>query len=720
MNRDDLDFRIEPERYELVSPPLYRFGMDRRVFFKSLGAGLVVVLSVRSLIARQESGRGQRRGRNALPQELGAWLHIGEDGRATVYTGKVEVGQNARTSLTQVVMEELRISEGAVRMVMGDTDLTPWDIGTFGSLTTPTMAPQLRKVSAAARKLLVQMAAERWQVSSDGLRSEEGRVVDPEGNRSLAYGELTRGQRLMQVIEEGTSTVPAERWKVQGTSLPKIGGRDFVTGQHRYAFDLKRPEIQAGKVLRPPGFGARLVSIDTSPAETLSGVKVVRNGDFVAVSAPDEDKATQALRAIKAEWQTPAQPAAGEIFRYLKENPGGERGFAGNADSRRGSIDAGMAEADHRLSSTYTLAYIAHVPLEPRAAVAEWNDGKLTVWTGSQRPFGVRSELAEAFRLPEEKVRVLIPDTGSGYGGKHTGDAALEAARISRAVGKPVKVVWTRAEEFTWAYFRPAGVIEVSSGVRNDGRITAWEFHNWNSGTAAITHVYDIANQKIEFHPCRSPLRQGSYRGLAAPANHFARESHLDELAAVLKMDPLQFRLANLKDSRLRAVLEAAAERFGWKNPPRSSGRGFGIAGGFEKGSYVATCAEVGIQRPSGSIRLERIVVAFECGAVINPCHLENQIQGALVQGIGGALFEEIDFQDGKIRNGLLSRYRVPRFSDTPAIEIVVLNRKDIPSAGAGETPLVALAPAIGNAVFQSTGTRLRSLPMTRAPLPSD
>jgi CO/xanthine dehydrogenase Mo-binding subunit len=357
------------------------------------------------------------------------------------------------------------------------------------------------------------------------------------------------------------------------------------------------------------------------------------------------------------------------------------------------------------------VAYIAHAPLEPRAALAEWSGSKLTVWTGTQRPFGVRGELAQAFGIPEDDVRVIVPDTGSAYGGKHTGEAAIEAARLARAAGRPVKLIWTREEEFTWAYFRPAGVIEIASAARADGMLTAWEQHTYNAGAAGIQTPYDIANQLIAFHPALPVLRQGSYRALAATANHFARETHMDEIAHALGRDPLALRLLNLRDERLRAVLEAAAEAFGWGERPQP-GHGFGIAGGAEKGSYVATCAEAALEPATGKVRVVRIVQAFECGAIVNPNGLRNQVEGAIVQGLGAALFEAIDFANGKILNNGFSSYRVPRFGDMPAIEIVLVDRPDLPSAGAGETPIVGIAPALGNALFAATGTRLRAMPM--------
>jgi isoquinoline 1-oxidoreductase len=373
-------------------------------------------------------------------------------------------------------------------------------------------------------------------------------------------------------------------------------------------------------------------------------------------------------------------------------------------------MEAGLKAADQTVKANYTVAYIAHCPLEPRAAVAEWADGKLTVWTGTQRPFGVRDDLVRAFGLTADKVRVIVPDMGSGYGGKHTVETAGEAARLAKAAGKPVKVVWTREEEFTWAYFRPGGLIEVTAGAAKEGTLTAWEFHNYNSGGSAIATPYAVPNRKVEAHSTDSPLKQGSYRALAATANHFARESAMDELAHALQMDPVEFRLKNLKEPRLRAVLEAAAKKFGWGAKP-AAGRGYGIAVGTEKGSYISSAAEVAVE--NDKLRVLRVVTAFECGAVVNPDHLTNQIEGAVIMGLGGALFERIEFADGKIENPLLSAYRVPRFKDAPVLETVLLDRRDLPSAGAGETPIVAVAPAVANAIFQATGKRLRDMPMT-------
>jgi isoquinoline 1-oxidoreductase len=708
-----LESLLEPERYEFHEAPRYQFELDRREFCRMIGGGILVCL-VLGETAAQQPGRGRGQG-GAAPRELGAWLHIDENGKVTAFTGKVEIGQNIRTSLAQVVAEELRLPVAAVQMVMADTDRVPFDMGTFGSGTSPRMAPQLRNVAAAARELLIDLAADRAKTDRGKLKVADGKVTDREGKRSFTFGELTKGQKLTKTIED-KATTPAEEWKVAGKPAAKVDGRAIVTGKHKYTPDVKRPGMLYAKVLRPPTLTAKLESIDLKPAEALAGVVAVRDGEFVGVAAPTDSVAEQAVAAIKAEWKSSPQISAKELFPTLKKGGGGGggtggEGFGGRGGQNVGSIEKGLEEADHKLNATYTIAYIAHAPLEPRAAVAEWNDGKLTVWVGTQTPFRFRSDLANTFKVAPEKVRVIVPDTGSAYGGKHTSEHALEAARIAKAAGKPVKLVWTREEEFTWAYFRPAGVIEVASGVRKDGTLTAWEFHNYNSGGSAIRSPYDAPNQRVEFHQARSPLRQGSYRALAATANHFARESHIDELAQVVGVDPLEFRLKNLKHDRLRAVLEAAAKQFGWVNKA-PAGHGFGIAVGTEKGSYVATCAEVVADAAKDEMKIVRLVTAFECGAILNPDGLKNQVEGAVIMGLGGALFEAIDFADGKILNPRFSRYRVPRFSDTPLLETVLLDRKDLPSAGAGETPIVAVAPAVGNAIFAATGVRLRSMPM--------
>ncbi|HET7439852.1 MAG TPA: molybdopterin cofactor-binding domain-containing protein [Terriglobales bacterium] len=713
---------LEAREHAAIHRMAYGFDLGRREFFKLLGGGVLVCACAGRALG-QESGETRRTPENSeqnLPRAIDAWLHVGEDGVVTVYTGKAEMGQNIRTSLSQQVAEELRVPLASVRLVMADTAETPFDMGTFGSRTTPQMGTQLRKVAASARDVLTQMAAAQWGVDAGKLVAAEGKISDPAAKRSVSYAELSKGKQLVKVIEDEPPVTPAEKWQVAGTAIPKVDGRDFVTGRHKYTSDMMRTGMLYGKILRPSAFKATLATLDASAAEKMPGVKVVRDGNFVGVAAADQYTATRAISAMRAQWNAPQQVKESELFEHLKKSasekhPGDQWG---PSLYEVGSVKEALTKAEKTLEQSYTIVYIAHVPLEPRAALAEWKDGKLTVWTGTQRPFAVRDELAQAFRLSSEQVRVIVPDTGSAYGGKHTGETAVEAARLAKAAGKPVKLVWTREEEFTWAYFRPAGVIDVKSGMRPDGTLVAWQFDNYNSGPAAIRTPYNVANQRIEYHPADTPLRQGSYRGLAAPANFFARESHMDELAHLLEMDPLEFRLKNLSDARLRAVFEAVAKKFGWGREKSSPIRGFGIAGGVEKGGYVATCAEVEIGS-GGEVKVRRVAEAFECGAVVNPNGLQNQISGAIVQGLGGALFEAIHFDNGRILNPHLASYRVPRFSDVPQIEIEILDRKDLPSAGAGETPIMALAPAVANAIFAATGIRLRALPLVPEGLPA-
>src|SRR5215831_13643039 len=709
----DLDIQFTNElRQQEVGAGLHHFDLERRDFLKLFSGGVLICLcSTRS--PAQESGR--TRSAHELPKDIAAWLRILDDGHVTVFTGKVEVGQNIRTSLAQKVSEELRTSVESISLIMGDTKQVPWDAGTFGSRTTPTMGPQLRTMAVAARDLLVNMAASAWKVDASTLVAADGRVRDPKSGKSISYGELARGQKMVKVIEGDPSFTPASQWKVAGQPIPKVDGPDFVTGKHEYASDIHLPGMLHGKVLRPSGFNATLTSLDDSAAKKMAAVTVVRDANFVGVTAPSTWSAEKAIQALKAEWKVPPQISSRELFAYLTANA--DKSKAEVADAT-GSISEGMAKADVKVSQTYTVAYIQHAPLEPRAAVAEWQGEKLTVWTGTQRPFGVRDELAAAFHIPTKQVRVIVPDTGSGYGGKHTGECAVEAARLARGCGKPVKLVWTREEEFTWAYFRPAGVIDIKSGIAADGTLVAWEMHNYNSGPSAIETPYNVANKKTEFHPTQNPpLRQGSYRGLAATANHFAREVHMDELAALANLDPLQFRLKNLTDARLRAAFETVAQRFGWGKQAAGPTRGFGIAGGYEKGGYLATCAEVAIDRARGECKIVRVVQTFDCGAVVNPNGLCNQISGAIIQGIGGAMFEAIHFQNGRVSNPRFHDYRVPRFSDTPQVEVELIDRKDQPSMGAGETPLMGLAPAVANAIASATGIRLRSLPLMAKPL---
>jgi isoquinoline 1-oxidoreductase len=675
-----------------------------RDYFDVLPEGLVMVREP-----------GQARGRLASSggwtTSTGAWLHVGGDGRVTAFTGKIDVGQDNRTALSLRVAEELHVPLATVRLVMGDTDVCPFDVGTFGSRSMPDAGEHLRQTAASARECLLGLAASRWNVSAAELVAADGCIRPSDGSRSVTYGELVRGQQRLEVSSSDAPVTPGPEERLVGHAARRVTSVEIVTGAKRYPSDLSRPDMLHGRVLGPPAFGAALRSVDASSAAALPGVTVLCEGAFVGVAAADPFTAGRALNAIEASWDAAPQPSEAELSDHLRSHPLDVEGWEGTFHHEVGDVDAALAAAPVKLRTTYTTAYIAHVPLETHAALAEWDGDRLTVWSGTQQPFGVRRELAEALDLPEANVRVIVPDTGGGFGGKHAGEVATGAARLARASGHPVKVRWSRAEEFSRGYLRPAALIDIRSGAGRDGAIAAWEMRNTNSGMFGVVGPYEIPNQRIDFQPADSPLAQGSYRALAATANHFARESHMDELAHALGSDPLEFRLRHLRDERLAAVFRAVAERTDWARRSSKPGLGLGLAGGVEKGARIATAVAV---RVGADRRVEilRILTAFECGAIVNPDGLANQVEGATVMGLGAALFEAIHFEAGTITNATLSDYRVPRISDVPPIEVVLLDRRDLPSVGGGETPIIAIAPALANAIFAATGVRLRSLPL--------
>ncbi|UCG56749.1 MAG: xanthine dehydrogenase family protein molybdopterin-binding subunit [Phycisphaerales bacterium] len=692
----------------------HELDLNRRQFVQLLGAGLLITVSGGvGLAQRRSSSRGAR--------TVAARVHIGEDGRITVMTGKVEEGQGARAQLTQAAAEELRVTADEVHLIMADTSLVPDDGITAGSRTTPSTVPAVRRGAAAARELLTRLAAEQWQLKTSALDVDDGTITHKATKRTMTYAQLAGKTDVAGAFEQSVpsdvTVTPVSEWEVLGSSVPRPNSRDIVTAEHRFPSDIRRPNMLYGKVLRPPSYGATLTSIDLSAAEAMKDVVVVREDQFVGCAAPTSFRATQALKAIAktASWQTVSHPSSKEIFSHLKKNA---RTGGRSRPRTRGSVDKGFADASKVLSETYRVAYIQHTPMEPRAATAEWKDGKLTVWTGIDWPQRAQRDLARTFQIPAEQIRAIVPDMGSGFGGKHSGEAAEEAARLAKAAGRPVAVHWTRAEEFTWAYFRPAAVIECKGGLDANGSLTAWEFTNINAGGAAIDTPYNIPNTKILSASSDSPLRQGPYRCLAATANNFARESFMDELAAAAGTDPLAFRLAHLQNERIRTVLQTVAEHFDWaaRRKKVTDEVGVGLACGTEKNSCVAACVEVAIDRKRGEIKVLEVCEAFECGPIQNPANLLSQVHGCIIMGLGGALREEMRFEDGKILNASFSGYLVPRFKDVPKIDVHLVNKTDIPSAGGGETPIIAIAPAIGNAVFAATGIRIRSMPMRGIP----
>ncbi len=700
----------EPERYELRERPAYLFAVNRREFFEIAGAGLLIVAGETDAEAQRRRGGGEGGGSGPLETRL----HIGEDGVITISSGKIEEGQGPRTELTMAAAEELRVPVERVRMVLGDTGQTPSDGGTAGSGTTPRTVPTIRKAAAAARGLLLAIAAREWSTGAAQVVMRDGAAAY--AGKTYTYAQLARAPELAAAYKEavpaGVTVTAAKDWQVLGKPQVRVDGREMVTGAHLFPSDIVRPGMLYGRVLRAPSYGATLLNVDLSTAQKMAGVTAVRDGAFVGCAAPTTFAARKALDAISAavQWKTVDQPSSDNLFEHLKQHARG----GGRPRGGRGSFEKGLAGSRQKFKATYQAAYIQHAPMETRAAVAEWEDGRVTVWTGTSNPSSVRGQLAEAFHVAPERVRVIVPDMGGGFGGKHTGEAAIEAARLAKEAGHPVKLQWTRAEEFTWAYFRPAAVIEVEAGLDAGGSIVAWAFTNYNSGGSAIDPPYRIANTQVGSVESDAPLRQGSYRCLAATANNFAREAFMDELAAAAGKDPLDFRLAHLDNERIKNVLAAATERFGWaeRRKKRQPGTGVGLSCGTEKNSVVAACCEVKVDRATGVPRVTEIVQAFECGAILNPANLRAQVEGCMMMGLGAVLREEIQFAQGRVTNARFSAYRVPRFQDVPKADIILLDRKDLDSAGAGETPIIAVAPAVANAVFHATGKPVRSMPI--------
>ncbi|HEY2551688.1 MAG TPA: molybdopterin cofactor-binding domain-containing protein [Streptosporangiaceae bacterium] len=668
-------------------------------FFGSLGDGLTAVVCDDETAAAAHDG---------------AWVHVGADGTVTAFTGKVEAGQGTRTALAMLVAEELAIEPSAVRLVMGNTDISPYDMGTFGSRSMPYAAPPLRAAAAGARRRLQQEAAERLGLPASQLTVAGGLVAGPDGAPSTGVAELLAGRQMLEPVPASAPVTPPPAWRAAGRPARALHAAEVVTGGKRFPADLGAAVVSDavlhGAVLRAPGYGAILRSADMSAARALPGVTVVQDGDFTGVTAADQLTARRAVALVEASWETPSQPSAAELEDYLRAHPAGGDGRFGPFRHEQGDVAAALAAGPLRLDAHYSAAYIAHAPLEPRSALASWEGGRVTIWTGTSTPFRTRSETAAALGVDEADVRVIVPDYGGGFGGKHGGRVAIEAARLARAAGQPVRVQWSRHEEFHLGYLRPAAVIDVSASADRGGRLTGWSHVNINSGAAGIMTPYRVAHQQIAYQPAESPLPQGPYRALASTANHFARESVMDELAARLGADPVEFRLRHLDDERMATVLRTAAARTGWHERGRD-GTGTGIACGTEKDGLVATAAQVSVA-DDGTLRVLRLVTAFDCGAIVNPDNLTNQVEGAVMMGLGPALFEAIDFAGGQILNASLADYRVPRLADLPDVEVVLVDRPDLPSAGGGECPIVAVAPAIGNAIFDACGVRLRSMPM--------
>ena len=693
-----------------AEPPFYP--LDRRDFLKLLGGGIVISVAVPNLWAQREGG--PRRGQ-PLPTDFNAFLRIGEDGRVTGYTGKIEMGQGIITSLAQMLAEELDVAFDRVHMVMGDTDLCPWDMGTFGSMTTRFFGPPFRRAAAEAKAVLVELASERLGVPKEQLKTKDGVVYEASGNKKVTYGELAKGKKILKHIKGAPVETPAE-FTLVGKPELRVDSVEKVTGRARFSGDIPAAGKLYARILRPPAHGGKLVSVDVEDAKKVEGVRVIHEGDLVAVLHEHPDVAEEALGRIQAKWDTP-KPYADDktIFDHLlKVAPPGETVASG------GDLAQGEKAASIVAEETYLNSYVAHSPMEPHTALAKIENGKVTIWASTQTPFPLKDQAASVLGVAPANVRVIPPYVGGGFGGKSANGQALEAVRLAKLAGKPVEVAWTRAEEFFYDTFRPAAVVKIKGGVTGDGRLSLWDFGVYFAGSRGAETFYDVPNNRTTAYgggwtapPGAHPFATGPWRAPSNNTNTYARESHMDVLAAKAGVDPVEFRLKNLKDARMRRVLEAAAKKFGWKPGKAPSGRGWGVACGTDVDSVVAHIAEVEVNKSTGEVRVKRVVCAQEMGLCINPEGARIQMEGCIMMGLGYALTEEVHFTGGDIHTKNFDSYELPRFSWLPEIETIILDAKNDPPHGGGEPAVICMGGVIANAIFDATGARVLQLPMT-------
>lgn len=686
--------------------------LSRREFLKAAGGGLIILFSWENLPAQE----GRPSSAAEVPDDFNALLSIQADGRVKLFTGKIEMGQGIVTSLAQMLAEEMDVDLGSIDMVMGDTDLCPFDNGTFGSLSTRFFGTPMRHAAAEARAVLLEMAAGRLGVPAADLTVRDGTVIDKKSTgKRVSYAELVRGKRIEKRISPRPPVKPAAAFSIIGKSPVRKDGKEKVTGKAFYAGDMRLPGLLYGRILRPPAHGARLLDVDVSPADRIPEARVVREGDFVAVLHSQPDVAENALSLIKARWDVPKDSRNPQTIydHLLKKAPEGE------VVSRAGDVSEGARQAHTLFEGFYYDHYMAHAPIEPHTATVKIEGGHATVWPSSQRPFAAKEEVAQVLSLPPDRVHVKMPYVGGGFGGKSANGQVMEAARLAKLTGRPVQVQWSRAEEFFYDTFRPAAIIKIKSGADRGGKIGFWEYDAYFCGPRGAEQIYAIPHHREVSHgtnwgvPGAHPFGTGPWRAPGANINVFARESQVDIMAAKAGADPYQFRLHHLQDARLARVLKAAAEKFGWNGHVAPSGRGQGIACAADAGACVATIEEVEVDKASGKVRVRRLVHAQDMGVVINPEGARMQMEGGLTMGLGYALSEEVRFEGGRILERNFDTYEIPRFSWLPAIETVLVDNQGLTAQGGGEPPIVCVGACIGNAIFDATGARLFDLPMS-------
>jgi isoquinoline 1-oxidoreductase len=601
-------------------------------------------------------------------------------------------------------------------MILGDTDLCPWDRGTWGSLTTRAFGPAMRAAAAEGKAVLLELASEKFKVPVAQLEVTDGVVRDTKNSaNAVTYAQLAKGKRIERFLDTKPPVEDYSKFNIVGKPFKHQDGVDKVTGYAKFAGDYKLKGMVFARILRPPSHGAKLKSADYSAAEKIEGCQVIKDGDLIAVISENQEVAWGALGKIKADYSFNEILVNDKtIFeRILKTE------IRENVRFSNGDPDTGFQASDIILESEFHDPYLAHAPIETHTALAHIEKGKLTVWASTQNPFGLQEELARELKLSLEKVRVITPFVGGGFGGKSSNPQAVEAAKLARLSAKPVMVMYTRDEEFFYDRFHPAGVIKVKAGIDNNGLIKAWEYRSFFAGTRGAEVIYDVPDYKVidcrgkENTPPVHPFYTGAWRAPNNNTNTFARESQIDILAKTANMDPLEFRLKNLKDQKMTACLQAVADKFGYFPGKGKNGRGKGIALGIDAGTWVAMIAEVEVDRETGKVQVNRIVCVQDMGLCVNPQGATIQMEGCIMMGLGYTFTEEVFFEGGNILNRSFGNYPIPRFSWLTKIETHILDRKDQPPQGGGEPAIITVGAAIGNAIADATGARLYRMPFT-------
>jgi len=690
------------------------FPQNRREFLKRFGGGIFILFTLGDLSILEAQQR-RRRGRD-YPTDFNAYLRIGEDGRVSCFTGKIEMGQGIFTSLAQMLAEELDVPLDSVDMVMGDTVLCPYDGGTTGSRSTKYFGPPLRKAAATARAVLLQLAAEQMNVPLAQLVVNQGVISDQKNSgQKITYAQLAKGKKIVRELQGEVAIKDQSKHTISGKATLRTDSLAKVIGEAKFTGDIRLPNMLYASILRPPAHGAKLKSVDISAAQQMEGVKIIQDGDLVATLHKYPDVAEKAIGKIKVEYDEKSFAVENQtIFQHLeKVAPSGE------IVTENGNLEDGKKLAAQSFESTYFNHYVAHAPIETHTALADFKNDEVTIWASTQTPFRVQQAVSSELDIPTEKVRVITPFVGGGFGGKKSGRQDVEAARLTKLAGCPVIVAWNRKEEFFNDTFRPAAVIKSKSGLDDSGKIVYWDFDIFFAGTRSSEPVYDIPHLRVSARGAWRggeqvhPFDVGAWRGPGSNTNVFGMESQIDIMAQAAGIDPLSFRLKNLKDERMKRVLESAANQFGHSFSKGPSGKGYGIACTNYLNTYLATMSEVKVDKKSGKVRVERVVCAQDTGEVINPQGIKLQIEGCITMGLGYALTEEMQFKGGKIFDENFDTYEIPRFSWLPKIEPVIVDNPDLAPQGCGEPAITSMGAVLANAVYDAIGVRLFTLPMT-------